>query len=279
MDSRKVVKKLNKKNPHLRLVKDNTAKGKQKEQLEQKIRFGKAKRIAVLSVILCLLLMLFVSGYIYIVENYTVTTVYVEGNIHYTNEEIIAMVMDGRYGNNSIFLSLKYRDKGIDDIPFIQTMDVSVEARDTIRIKVYEKAVAGYIAYLGRYIYFDKDGIVVETAEERTPGIPQVTGLSFSHVILHEPLPVENQAVFEDILNITQLLEKYSLPVDKIYFSPDYEVTLIFGDARVAMGSCDDIDEKIMGLQYMLPSLEGKSGTLDLREYTEDTKMISFEPD
>ena len=279
MSSKKVVKKLNRKNPHLRLVKNNTGKGVQKEKIEQKIRFSRAKRIIILSVILFLLLTLFVSGYIYIVENYTVTTVYVEGNFHYTNEEIMDMVMDGRYGNNSIFLSLKYRDKGVDNIPFIQTMDVSVEARDTIRIKVYEKAVAGYVAYLGRYIYFDKDGIVVETAEERTPGIPQVTGLSFSHVILHERLPVENQEVFEDILNITQLLEKYSMPVDKIYFSPDYEVTLIFGDARVAMGRSDDIEEKMMGLQYMLPSLEGKSGTLDLREYTEDTRMISFEPD
>lgn len=279
MGSKKVVKKLNKKHSHLRLVKSSTTKGKQKEKIEEKIRFGRVKRIAVLSAILVLLLILFVSVYIYIVDNYTITTVYVEGNVHYTNEEIMAMVMDGRYGNNSLFLSLKYRDKGIDDIPFIQTMNVSVEAKDTIRIRVYEKAIAGYVAYLGRYIYFDKDGIVVETSEESTFGIPQVTGLSFSHVILHEPLPVENQEVFEDILNITQLLEKYSLPVDKIYFSPDYQVTLIFGDARVAMGASDDIDEKIMGLQYMLPSLEGKSGTLDMREYTEDTKMISFEPD
>ena len=276
MGSKRIVKKVNKRNPYLRLVKNDTEKKKQKEQ---KVRFGKEKRIAVLSVLICSFLAICITGYIYVMENYTIQTVYVEGNIHYTNEEIIAMVMDGRYGNNSLFLSLKYRDKGIDNVPFVQTMDVTVESKDTIRIKVYEKAVAGYVAYLGRYIYFDKDGIVVETSEESTPGIPQVTGLSFSHVILHEPLPVENQAVFEDILNITQLLEKYSLPVDKIYFSPDYQVTLIFGNARVAMGASADIDEKIMGLQYMLPSLEGKSGTLDMREYTEDTKMISFEPD
>ena len=285
MSGKKAVKKSNKKNSNLRLVKSGMTKGKQKEKadqkekIEQKIRFGRVKRLVILSAILILLLIALASGYIYIVDNYTITTVYVEGNVHYTNEEIIAMVMDGRYGNNSLFLSLKYRDKGIDNVPFVQTMDVTVESKDTIRIKVYEKAVAGYVAYLGRYIYFDKDGIVVETSEESTPGIPQVTGLSFSHVILHEPLPVENQAVFEVILNITQLLEKHSLPVDKIYFSPDYQVTLIFGNARVAMGASADIDEKIMGLQYMLPSLEGKSGTLDIREYTEDTKMISFEPD
>ncbi len=278
MSIKKAVKKSNKKNSHLRLVQTGRTKEERKLK-EPKIYFSRAKRLTVLFAGLFLLLVLLIGGYFYVVENYTVTTVYVEGNVHYTNEEIMAMVMEGRYGNNSLFLSLKYRDKGIDNIPFIQTMDITVEAKDTIRITVYEKAVAGYISYLGQYIYFDRDGIVVEASEEMTPGIPQVTGLGLSHIVLHERLPVENEEVFEDILNITQLLEKYSLPVDKIYFSPDYQVTLIFGNARVAMGDSDDIDEKIMRLQYMLPSLEGKSGTLDMREYTEDTKMISFEPD
>lgn len=270
------VKKVKRKSPNLRLVKNNAAKDKQKEQ---KLRFGKTKRIAVLSAICCLILVFFLISYIYIIENYTITTVYVEGNVHYTNEEIMDMVMNGRYGHNSIFLSLKYRDRGIDDIPFIQTMDVSIEAKDTVRITVYEKAIAGYVTYLGRYIYFDKDGIVVETSEEETAGIPQVTGLNFEHIILHEPLPVENQEVFNDILNITQMLDKYSLAVDKIYFSPDYQVTLLFGEVRVALGESNDIDEKIMVIQYMLPDLEGEKGTLNLREYTEDTKMISFEKD
>lgn len=274
MSSKRVVKKVNKRNPYLRLVKNDTGKEKQKEQ---KVRFGKEKRIAVFSVALCSLLAICVAGYIYVMENYTIKTVYVEGNIHYTNEEIMDMVMEGRYGHNSLFLSLKYRDKGIKGIPFIETMDVTIEAKDTIRIIVYEKAVAGYVAYLGRYMYFDKDGIVVEASEERTPGIPQVTGLMVDHIILHEKLPVENEEVFNDILNITQLLDKYSLKVDKIYFSPDYQVTLIFGEVQIAMGVSDDIDEKIMTLQYLLPSLEGKKGIVDMKEYTEETKLISFE--
>lgn len=276
MGSKSVVKKANRKNVNLRLVKDNTAKGKQKEQ---KVRFGKVKRITVLSAICCFLLALVIGAYVYIMDNYTITTVYVDGNIHYTDEEIMAMVMEGKYGNNSLFLSLKYRDKGVENIPFIETMDVTIEAKDAIRITVYEKAIAGYVAYLGRYMYFDKDGIIVETSEEKTPGIPQVTGLAFDHIILHEKLPVENQEVFQDILNITQLLDKYSLPVDKIYFSSDYQVTLIFGEVKAALGNSDDIDEKIMQLQYMLPSLEGKKGTLDMREYTEDTRLTSFEQD
>lgn len=274
MGGKRVVKKVNKKNPYLRLVKNDTGKEKQKEQ---KVRFGKGKRIAVLSVLICLLLSAFIAGYIYVMDNYTITTVYVDGNIHYTNEEIVDMVMEGRYGHNSLFLSLKYRDKGIDNIPFVETMDVTIEQKDTVRITVYEKAIAGYVAYLGRYMYFDKDGIIVETAEEATPGIPQVTGLAFDHVILHEPLPIENQEVFQDILNITQMLSKYSLSVDKIYFAPDYQVTLIFGEVQIAMGSSDDLDEKITKLQYLLPHLEGREGVVDMRDYTEETNMISFE--
>ncbi|MBD5454722.1 MAG: cell division protein FtsQ [Lachnospiraceae bacterium] len=275
MGSKRVVRKVNKKNPYLRLVKSDTGKEKQKEQKE-KVRFGKGKRIAVLSALICLFLGVLVGGYRYVMDNYTITTVYVEGNIHYTNEEIMNMVMEGKYGNNSLFLSLKYRDKGVDNIPFIETMDVAIEEKDTIRITVYEKAIAGCVFYLGRYMYFDNDGIIVETSEEATPGIPQVTGLSYDYVILHEPLPVENQNVFQDILNITHMLSKYSLSVDKIYFSPDYQVTLIFGNVQIAMGDSSDLDEKISKVQYLLPSLEGKEGVVDMREYTEETDKISF---
>lgn len=282
MSNKKTVRKVKKRNPNLRLVKNGDLqpeKSRKSRDVQEKIRFNRSKRIGIVAGVLILLLTLFFGGYFYIVKNYTITTVYVEGNIHYTNEEIMDMVMGGRYGDNSLFLSMKYRDKGIDNIPFIQTMDVSIEAKDTVRITVYEKALAGYVSYLGRYVYFDKDGIVVETSEEKTAGIPQVTGLSFDYVILHEPLPVEKPEVFDDILNISQQLSKYSLSADKIYFDSNYQVTLIFGDAKIAIGNSQDIDEKIMTLQYLLPSLVGKSGTLDMREYSEDTKTYSFEQD
>ncbi|MDE7132542.1 MAG: cell division protein FtsQ/DivIB [Lachnospiraceae bacterium] len=280
MANKKTVRKVKKSNPNLRLVKNNDLETeKRKGGRKEKLRFGKSKRMVILSVTLLLLLFALVGGYEYIIQNYTVTTVYVEGNVHYTNEEIIEMVMGGRLGSNSLFLSLKYKDKGMEDIPFIQTMDVEIEAKDTIRIIVYEKALAGYVSYLGRYVYFDKDGIVVETSTEETEGIPQVTGLSFDHVILHEPLPVEKTDVFDEILNITQQLERYSMSADRIYFDPSYQVTLMFGEAKVALGDDRYIDEKIMKLQYILPDLLGKEGTLNMREYSDDTKSYSFELD
>ena len=73
----------------------------------------------------------------------------------------------------------------------------------TIKIEVYEKALAGYVEYLDRFMYFDRDGIVVESSTERTNGIPLVAGLSFDHVVLYQPLPVEDMGIFQDILNIS----------------------------------------------------------------------------
>lgn len=287
MGNKKTVKKGKKRNPNLRLVKNEETgwekKRKGRKEIRdvkpEKLRFGKSKRMVISLAVFFSLLFLLVGGSFYIIRNYKVTTVYVDGNVHYTNEEIMDMVMGGRFGDNSLFLSLKYRDKGIEGIPFIEMMDVSIEAKDTIRITVYEKALAGYVKYLGRYIYFDKDGIVVETSEEQTAGIPQVTGLTFDHVILHDKLPVDKPELFDEILNITQQLDKYSLSADRIYFDSAYQVTLYFGDAKVALGDNVDIDEKIMMLQNILPSLLGKSGTLDMREYSEDTKTYSFEKD
>ena len=219
------------------------------------------------------------AAYSYVIANYTVTTVYVEGNVHYTNEEIIDMVMEGRYGNNSLLLSIKYKDKSIVGVPFVEKMDVSVMDPHTIKIEVYEKALAGYVEYLERYMYFDKDGIVVESSLEKTAGVPMVTGRVFDHVVLYEPLPVENPEIFSSILSITQLVNKYSLSIDRIYFGRDGSLMLYFDDVKVALGIGENLDEKIMKLQYMLPELRGKSGTLRMENYTEETKNISFETD
>ena len=203
----------------------------------------------------------------WILDAFQVTTVYVEGNEHYTSQEIIQMIETGRYGDNSLYLSLLYRNKHITDIPFIEMMDVDVVDRNTIHITVYEKALAGYVEYLDNYMYFDKDGVIVESAAVRTAGIPLVTGLKFDHMVMYEPLPVENEQIFQTILNITQMLNKYEITTDKIYFNSSYEMMLYFGDVRVDMGGTELLEEKIQRLNAILPFVEGRSGVIHMENY------------
>ena len=128
-------------------------------------------------------------------------------------------------------------------------------------------------------MYFDREGIVVESASEATDGVPEITGLNFGSVQLYKKLPVENEDIFKEIMNLTQLLEKYEIAADKIYFDLNMNVTLYFGQARVRLGNGNRIDEKIMQLSAIVPSIEGKKGQLDMSELNENTKTLTFEPD
>lgn len=236
-----------------------------------------SKSLYIIAGIMLALVIIAFAAFKYVSDTYTVTNIYVNGNIHYSNEEIIDMVMTDKLSHNSLFLSLKYRNKSIENVPFVEKMDVDIVSPDTITINVYEKAIAGYISYLGRYMYFDRDGIVVESSLEPSAGVPEVLGLDFGYVIIYEKLPVENEAVFAEILDITQLLDKYDLNADKIFFDSDYNVYLYFSGVEVSIGTSRFIDEKIIQLQYILPSLEGKNGILEMKDFDEDTRNITFE--
>ncbi|WP_035777682.1 cell division protein FtsQ/DivIB [Butyrivibrio sp. AE3004] len=235
------------------------------------------KSLFIIGAILLILFIGIMSALAYVSHNYSITNVYVDGNIHYTDEEIMNMVMTDKLDKNSLYLSMKYRNKEITGIPFIEKMDVEIMAPDTVRINVYEKAIAGYVKYLDRYIYFDRDGIVVETSTEPSDDVPLVLGLNFEYIVLHEKLPVENENVFSEILDITQLLRKYDLNADKIFFDSDYHLYVYFENVEVSLGTNDNIDEKVIQLQYILPNLQGKTGILEMSEYDANTQNITFE--
>lgn len=240
----------------------------------------KRKKFGVILLVIAVLAVILLGGGYYIKTTYTVSTVYVEGNVHYTEDEIKDIVMSGFLGDNSLYLSLKYRNKGIEGVPFVDTMDVKVLAPDTIKIIVYEKVLTGYVRFMDTYMYFDKDGYVVESSSIRTAGVPQVTGLKFDHVVVGQALPVEDKDIFNKILNVTKLLNKYELKADKLYFNRTGEVTVYFGEVKVALGSESlAMEDKLMLLPELLPSLEGKKGTLQMNTQSEGDGRYTFKPE
>ncbi len=240
---------------------------------------GRRKRRMVKAIIALTVLLLITCGIYFFLKEFTIKNITVDGSTHYTREEIIDMVIKEPEDRISLVLSMKYDNKQITDIAFIQSIEVTVLSSDSIRIQVYEKALAGYIEYLGQYMYFDKDGIVVEASGQITEGIPEITGLTFHSVVLHNPLPVSDSGVFGQILDITNLLTKYELDVDKIYFNQNLEVTLYMGNVRVTLGQKDKLTEKMMKLRDLAPHLAGLSGVLHLENADSSSDTITFTKD
>ena len=228
-------------------------------------------------VIVILAVMLVIGIAAYLLEHYHINTVYVEGSTRYSNDEISSAVMDGFLGDNVLFLEAKYHFRDMPEFPFVEKMSIEFVSHDTIRIKVYEKAIAGYVEYLGSYVYFDRNGTVVETSAIPLDGIPMVSGLKFDHIILYEPLPVDDADIFSRILNVTQMLTKYSLTADKIYFDSQKNMSLFFGEVRADLGQDEYMDEKISNLSQIIPRLEDKSGVLNMTSFTSESNMVIFQ--
>ena len=234
-------------------------------------------KILVAELIICVLL----AAFFVVLNEFTITSIMVQGNEHYSSSQIKEIIENGWFGDNSLILSLKYRHKAFKDLPFVETMEVKIEDRHSVRVIVYEKALAGYIKYLDRYMYFDKDGIIVENADVPTEGLPLVTGLEFDHITMFEPLPVGDKSVFQTILDVTKILAKHDMSADKIYFNEKLEMTLYFGEMRIMLGSTDMLEEKLQQVEAIMASLKGRefSGVLDLSTYDGNTSQFSFQID
>lgn len=230
-------------------------------------------------ILVLIFIVLLVALAITMMSVFSVKKITITGNEHYTEEEMKEIIFNNQYCYNSLYLYWKYNYKKEYSIPFVDTVEINMISGSQVKINVYEKSLVGYIEYLGSYMYFDKDGIVVESSSDAVSGIPLITGLKFNHILLYKELEVEDKGVFNTIVSVTQLLSKYQITPDKIYFNSNYEMTLYFGDARVYLGKDTETEEKIIRLRSILPDLEGLSGVLHMETYQEGTSNITFEKD
>ena len=226
---------------------------------------SRRRKLALISLFVCIL-----AGFFCIKNFFVIKEIEVEGNNRATAEEIKDYIFDKSYDVNTLVFYIKSKFEKKKSIPFVATYDIDMVSSTQVKITIYEKDIVGYLQYMGSYIYFDKDGIIVESSSELIEDVPLITGLNFDSFVLNEKLPVYNKDVFNMILDLTQNIRKYKLTVDKIYISEEEESTVYIGDVKVLLGSSDDLNQKLSDLSDMYSKLKGKSGTLDMKEVDKD---------
>lgn len=236
----------------------------------------KTKTVRKLIVVLAVLAVLFILGLSF-AGVFRVRQVTVTGNAYYTKEEVVDLLLDEGSLQNTLLVYLRYKYQEHPEIPFIDDFEVTMDSWQSLKIRVYEKNMVGYVRYLGQDVYFDKDGIVVESSAQELEGIPQISGVTFDSLAIHQPLSVEDPTIFDTILSITKLLTKYDLDPDEIRFGAGGELFLQLGDVKVALGTGENLDEKISRLKQLEGDLKDKSGTLHMENYTDETTHISLE--
>ncbi|SDN15696.1 cell division protein FtsQ/DivIB [Lachnospira pectinoschiza] len=227
-----------------------------------------------LALLISLLIILIVGFSAYVA--FRVDVIEYEGNTHYSDEEMSDFLFEGKTPNSLIYFL--FGNTNI-EIPFIQKYDVEIKWPNKFYVTVYEKPIIGYVKYMGSYMYFDKDGIVVESSTELIDSVPEVQGLEYSSIVLNKKIEVADESIFDKILELAQGFDKYDLDVDSIFFDSEGNIYVYIGSVKVAMGNTDDYSERLFELKQLYSKLNGMSGTLYLDEFDGSQSSIIFKKD
>lgn len=204
-----------------------------------------------------------------------IDTIKVEGTKIYTEEEIKASVFTWKFLDNGLLLRLYDKFFKTGQLPFVEDIDIFYEDRNTVILYVYDKTVSGCIKYMGQYVYFDKEGRVLESLPRRRKDVPVVTGIKFGDFAIGEKFKVEDETLFDAIMNVSQLISHYKTSVKRIHIN-DGDITLYSGNVQVHLGKKKLYNDQFAALSEVL-EITGKkklSGTIDIENYKHGDKIV-----
>lgn len=240
---------------------------------EQENDYTKEKWLSVKQMIVILSVLALLAAGIWGYNSFRLKEITVEGLTRYTKEEFLnKLESDVLFGLTPVYCIQDSLAQN--NIPFVEKYEIEYLDSHTARIIVHEKRVTGCVVVMGRYMFFDKDGIVVETSDSRLEGIPVITGLKFDEIVLYKKLTVQKQSLFDTILELTRLTEQKGIVTNEISFDSNYEVTLYLEEITVLLGKRTSYDEQINALSGILESLQGRTGVIDMQNYSKENGEV-----
>ena len=204
-----------------------------------------------------------------------ITDVKVEGGEIYSDQEVISSAMSDKYSYHTLYFLAKSKLGHVSCLPFVQEIDVEWKSPSAVVLHVYDKTISGCVKYMGQYIYFDKDGVVLQSLAEPMDGVPVVTGIKFGKFTLNEAFEVKDASLFETIMNLSRLIKHYKVQVDQIKFDGK-NVTLYSGKVEVYLGQKDFYDDDMAALASVLKKTnkKGLAGTINMENFNSGDRII-----
>lgn len=229
-------------------------------------------------------LLLALAAFLFIKFEFEIKQINITGSDKFTYEQFYEYIFKDRNDKNMLLFKMSNARAGEPEIPFIAKVDFETDGPHTLNITVYEKSIIGYVKYMDNNMYFDKDGVIVESSVQKIDKAIEVRGLSFSSIILYKKLETKKENLFSEIQSLGEYIGKYEkLGIETIYYDEEKETYSLFledGRVKVLLGTFNErMGEKIYELSCMREGLTGKSGTLYLDSYEGDASYIMFKTD
>lgn len=199
----------------------------------------------------------------------------IKGNQYTTDRDIAEAVQNDKHSKNSLYVMGKYMLGKGEVLPCFETMKVSLKAPWHLKITVKEKPIVAYMKNGKEYVYFDKEGLVVKKGMELIEGVPCVEGFDIRKMELYQSLKSGNSRVFKEVLETSEELGRYKMPMEKVVCKKD-RIYLYTGKVCISLGN-NVTPEKIAHASKIIEELKGKEGTLHLENFAEGKTTITFD--
>lgn len=208
---------------------------------------------------------------------FQIRTIEVTGNTYMSKEEVLAFVQEDELATNSVYLLCKFHFTEYELPRGVEAITVKMKAPWRVKVTVKEKKIAGGILLNDEYVYFDKDGLVLEKSYEPREEIYYIEGLELSGAQTGQKLVVSeaDERVFSMMAEISEALEKRELAPDQILYQ-DAGFYLYFDQICAELGN-SNLTQRIAQVPPILKKLTEKKGTLHLENYGQTSTTVSFE--
>jgi cell division protein FtsQ len=159
----------------------------------------------------------------------------------------------------------------------VEGFTVTHLGRNSICITVDEDIPVGCIRYLDSYIYFDREGVFIDSAMERNESIPFYSGIVPDYVFKGEELPINKKNLLDSAVILAEIFQKNDMLPDYITSDSSGDLSMQYGDILVQLGKPEYLEDKMARVLAILPKLEGETGTLHLENINENVKTVTFE--
>lgn len=252
------------------------------EERKLKLVVDNSSRKRHILLLLACLIVIIGMGIYFLITDFSIKKVEIKGNNTYTNTEVLnAMKKDG-YVGNTLLMVVQNQLFGQTYLPFIDKISMSYDDSHILKVRVKEKLRAGVFQYMNQYVYFNENGIAVESRNTLFDGVPVVTGVKFDQMsvdreILQNRVPVKKQ-YFNTIVSITKKIAAYDIPITEIHFDGEDDITLHSSKYRIYLGSSSYLDGKMSRIAAILETISSsyKKGTIDMHLYTDEKPVITL---
>ena len=171
---------------------------------------------------------------------FTIDAIVVQGNSHYTAEEIINMG-HASPGRNIIYkANIKETKEFLENNPYIKRAEVRRRLPSTLVIKGTEREERLAFKYDDDYLVMDEDGILLKKSRNK-PMTTIVQGIVVSKIKLGEKIGTENGKRMDMVLDLIKMMMKSDLYYVSVDISSEKKVKAYIYDTLVVKGDYETI--------------------------------------